>query len=80
MINFLWRLRHTIKEWCRRLGAWLNHMRYLRVLQGGLREDDSGHLISDAFNANRSLMVGPLGSVEARLVGKLAGGSLVSAA
>ena len=65
-----WGLRHRIKERGRRLAARLSRWRYPAVCSGVLRDQDAGLWIAEALRSDRPLLVGRLGSVEARLLGE----------
>jgi len=65
-----WDLRHRVKERGRRLLARLNHWRYPSVYAGVLADREAGQWIAEALRTRRSVLVGRLGSVEARLLGE----------
>ena len=65
-----WDLRHRIKEQGRRLAARVNRWRYPAVFGGVLGDQDAGLWIAEALPSHRPVLVGRLGSVEARLLGE----------
>ena len=65
-----WDLRHQIKERGRRLAARVNRWRYHTVFGGVLGDQDAGLWIAEALRSHRPVLVGRLGSVEARLLGE----------
>jgi len=65
-----WDLRHRIKQRGRDLAAHVNRWRYPAVFDGVLGDQEAGKWISEALLSRRPLMVGRLGSVEARLLGE----------
>ena len=65
-----WDLRHRIKERGRRLAAQLNRWRYPSVFGGGLEDQAAGLWIAETLRSHRPVLVGRLGSVEARLLGE----------
>jgi len=65
-----WDLRHRIKEQGRRLAARVNHWRYPAVFGGVLGDQEAGLWIAEALRSQRPVLVGRLGSVEARLLGE----------
>ena len=65
-----WDLRHRIKERGRRLAARVNRWRYHTVFGGVLGDQDAGLWIAEALRSHRPVLVGRLGSVEARLLGE----------
>ena len=65
-----WDLRHRIKEQGRRLAARVNHCRYSAVFGGVLGDREAGLWIAEALRSHRPVLVGRLGSVEARLLGE----------
>lgn len=70
MSGRLWSLKHAVKERGRRLGARWDRWRHPRVFQGLLDDREAGDWIAAALGAQRPLLVGRLGSVEARLLGE----------
>jgi hypothetical protein len=65
-----WDLRHRIKERGRRLVARVNRWRYPSVFGGVLGDQEAGLWIAEALRSRRPVLVGRLGSVEARLLGE----------
>jgi len=65
-----WDLRHRIKERGRRLAARVNRWRYPSVYGGVLGDQEAGLWIVEALRSHRPVLVGRLGSVEARLLGE----------
>ena len=65
-----WDLRHRIKERGRRLAARVNRWRYPAVFGGVLGDQEAGLWIAEALRSQRPVLVGRLGSVEARLLGE----------
>jgi len=65
-----WDLRHQIKERGRRLTARVNRWRYPGVFGDVLADQDAGLWIAEALRSHRPVLVGRLGSVEARLLGE----------
>jgi len=65
-----WDLRHSIKERGRRLAARVNRWRYPAVFGGVLGDQEASLWITEALRSHRPVLVGRLGSVEARLLGE----------
>lgn len=65
-----WSLRHRVKEQGRRLAARVDRYRYPQVFAGGLTDKDAGTWIASAIREKQPVVVGRLGSVEARLLGE----------
>ena len=70
MSDRLWPLKHAVKERARRLGSRWDRWRHPRVFQGLLDDREAGAWIAAALQAQGPLLVGRLGSVEARLMGE----------
>lgn len=65
-----WDLRHRLKERGRLFAARWNRWRYSSVYKGVLADHEAGQWIAEALCSNRPVLVGRLGSVEARLLGE----------
>ena len=65
-----WDLRHRIKERGRHLAARVNRWRYPAVFGGVLGDHEAGLWIAAALLSQKPVLVGRLGSVEARLLGE----------
>jgi hypothetical protein len=70
MSDRLWGVKHAVKERGRRLAANWDHLRYPGVFQGLLGDEAAGRWIMTSLEARRPVLVGRLGSVEARLLGE----------
>ena len=63
-----WQWRHSIKQHGRRVAHRLERWRYPQVFAGQLSEEKAGLWIAEAIREQRPVLVGRLGSVEARLL------------
>ena len=63
-----WQWRHSIKQQGRRVAHRLECWRYPQVFAGQLSEEQAGLWIAEAIRERRPVLVGRLGSVEARLL------------
>ena len=65
-----WDLRHRIKERGRCFSARVNRWRYPAAFGGVLGDQEAGLWIGEALRNKRPVLVGRMGSVEARLLGE----------
>ncbi|MEI6828779.1 MAG: hypothetical protein WCK64_02860 [Synechococcaceae cyanobacterium ELA445] len=70
MSEHFWGMKHAVKERGRRLAARWDRLRFPRAFDGVLSDGEAGRWISAALQARRPVLVGRLGSVEARLMGE----------
>lgn len=70
MSERLWTLKHAVKERGRRLAAQGDRFLYPQVFEGVLGDGEAGRWMSAALRSRSPVLVGRLGSVEARLLGE----------